>query len=60
MSEMFAECINLCSLDILKINTEQVTDMKEMFINCKKIDKLDLRNFNLKNVTNMKINVSFL
>ena len=53
MSDMFADCQKLSSLDLSKFNTEKVTDMRGMFYGCQKLSSLDLSKFNTEKVTNM-------
>ena len=53
MSNMFAFCQELSSLDLSKFNTEKVTDMSSMFEGCHRLSSLDLSKFNTANVTNM-------
>ena len=53
MSNMFAFCQGLSSLDLSKFNTEKVTDMSSMFEGCHRLSSLDLSKFNTANVTNM-------
>lgn len=54
MKYMFANCINLMSLELSNFNTEKVTDMKYMFNNCNSLTYLELSNFNTEKVTDMK------
>ena len=53
MSDMFANCSSLTSLDVSSFNTSKVKDMSYMFYNCKSLEKLDLSSFNTSNVENM-------
>ena len=53
MSDMFADCQKLSSLDLSKFNTEKVTDMRGLFYGCQKLSSLDLSKFNTEKVTNM-------
>ena len=50
---MFCRCSSLEELNISKLNTSNVTDMRNMFTLCSKLKRLDLRNFDTSNVTNM-------
>ena len=50
MSDMFAGCKNLSSLDLSKFNTEKVTDMRGMFSGCQNLSSLDLSKFNTEKV----------
>ena len=53
MSDMFADCQKLSSLDLSKFNTEKVTNMSSMFEDCIELSSLDLSNFNTKEVKHM-------
>ncbi len=53
MSEMFATCESLTSLDLSSFETSSVTDMSYMFSNCFKLVSLDLSSFNTSCVTDM-------
>ena len=53
MSDMFADCQKLSSLDLSKFNTEKVTNMSSMFEDCLELSSLDLSNFNTKEVKHM-------
>ncbi len=53
MSNMFAGCTNLTSLDISGFNTANVTDMSYMFSYCQNLGNLNLSNLNLQSVTTM-------
>ena len=53
MSDMFADCQKLSSLDLSKFNTEKVTNMSSMFEDCIELSSLDLSNFNTKKVRYM-------
>ena len=53
MSDMFADCQKLSSLDLSKFNTEKVTDMRGMFYGCQKLSSLDLSKFNTEKVEGM-------
>ena len=52
MSEMFAHCYGLTSLDLSHFNTAKVTDMSSMFEWCTMLTSLDLSNFDTNKVTN--------
>ncbi len=54
MSEMFAGCSSLTSLDLSGFDTHNVTDMSSMFDNCSSLTSLDLSSFETKNVTDMR------
>ena len=53
MSEMFANCRNLQSIDLTGFSTRGVTNMAEMFTNCEMLDSLDLSGFETDSVTDM-------
>lgn len=53
MSEMFANCTKLTSLDLSKFGTSNVTNMGSMFSNCFELTSLDLSSFDTSNVTDM-------
>lgn len=53
MSEMFAYCVSLTSLDLSNFNTANVTTMRRMFYDCCLLTKLDLSSFNTENVDDM-------
>lgn len=53
MSEMFAQCSNLETLDLSHFNTEKVGNMSNMFNGCTKLHDLNISSFNTENVTNM-------
>ena len=53
MSDMFADCQKLSSLDLSKFNTEKVESMGNMFEGCSALTSLDLSNFNTKKVRYM-------
>ena len=46
MSNMFASCLALTSLDLKSFNTQNVTYMSSMFSSCETLTSLDLKNFN--------------
>ena len=54
MSDMFASCSGLISLDVTHFNTANVKDMSNMFYGCSGLISLDVTNFNTANVTNMR------
>ena len=54
MSNMFAGCTNLTSLDISGFNTANVANMSNMFSYCQNLETLNLSNLNLQSVTTMK------
>lgn len=53
MSEMFANCFELTSLDLSKFGTSEVTKMSYMFSFCSSLTSLDLSSFDTSNVTDM-------
>ena len=53
MSQMFAECSNLTTLDLSNLDTGKVTNMFYMFQDCRSLITLDLSNLDTSNVTNM-------
>ena len=53
MSNMFASCSSLESIDLSNFNTANVTNMNYMFASCSKLKSLDLSLFNTANVTDM-------
>ncbi len=53
MSNMFAGCRSLTSLDVSGFKTDNVTDMSSMFSDCKSLTHLDVSSFKTENVTNM-------
>ena len=53
MSFMFYNCSLLKKVDLLSVNTSQVTDMSEMFHNCTSLEELNLSSFNTEQVTDM-------
>ena len=50
---MFKACSSLTSIDLINLNTSQVTNMSEMFIFCSSLKKLDVTNLNTSQVTDM-------
>ena len=52
-SNLFSGFTNLRNIDILYINTENVTKMTSMFKDCESLEILDINNFNTKQVTTM-------
>ena len=53
MSEMFAQCSNLETLDLSHFNTENVVNMSKMFYGCTKLHDLNISCFNTENVKYM-------
>ena len=53
MSDMFAQCINLTSINTEGWDTSNVINMRTVFYACKKLTSLDISNFNTSNVTSM-------
>ena len=53
MSNLFASCNYLTTLDLSSFNTINVSHMGNMFYFCQTLTSLDLSNFNTINVTNM-------
>ena len=51
MSDMFAGCSSLTSLDLSNFNTANVTNMYGMFYDCRSMASLDLSHFDMSNVT---------
>ena len=51
---LFADCINLESVDLSGLDTSNVTDMYAMFSNCQSLKSLNLRNFDTSNVKDMR------
>ena len=47
------------SIDLAKLDTSAVTNMKDMFNNCQALTSLDVSNFNTSAVTNMKSMFNF-
>ena len=54
MSNMFAFCNKLTSLDLSNFDRSKVTDMSSMFAYCSKLTSLDLSNFDTSKVTSMR------
>ena len=50
MKNMFADCVNLTSVDISKLDTKYVETMETMFYNCSSLTFVDLSKNNFKNV----------
>lgn len=50
---MFGDCVKLESINVIKLDTSNVTDMSDMFAYCPLLSTLDLRNFDTRKVTNM-------
>jgi len=53
MSEMFANCANIETLDLEDFDTHGVKNMEGMFYGCKKLKKIDLSGFDTEMVTNL-------
>ena len=53
MSNMFAGCKYLVSIDVSTFNTENVTDMRSMFNECSFLKSIDLTSFNTEKVKDM-------
>jgi surface protein len=53
MSKMFSNCWSLNDLDILNLDTKNVTNMSLIFYKCKSLKYINLTNFETKNVKNM-------
>ncbi len=53
MSNMFAYCSKLLSLDVSTFNTSNVTDMHNMFMHCDRLLSLNISGFDTKNVRDM-------
>ena len=54
MSDMFASCTSLTSLDLSNFDTSKVTNMEYMFGYCDKLTSLDVSSFDTSSVTNMR------
>lgn len=54
MSQMFAHCNKLTSLNLSGWDTSKVTNMKFMFYYCSSLSSLDLSGFNTSNVIDME------
>ena len=52
-SAMFADCINLESIDLSNFDTSSVTTMRNLFRGCINLKSLDMSNFDTSNVTDM-------
>ena len=50
---MFADCINLTSLDLSTFNTDNVTLMEGVFLRCSSLTSLNISGFNTTKVTSM-------
>ena len=50
---LFEYMINLKSVDLANMYTDEVTDMSGMFAGCLSLESIDASNFNTSNVTNM-------
>lgn len=50
---LFEYMINLKSVDLVNMYTDEVTDMSGMFAGCLSLESIDASNFNTSNVTNM-------
>lgn len=53
MSEMFADCKSLRTLDVSHFDTRQVRNMSRMFYWCESLEKLDLSHFDTSRVEDM-------
>ena len=53
MSQMFAGCAALTSLDLSELDTSNVTDMRQMFFECSGLETLDLSEWDTGNVSSM-------
>ena len=53
MSDMFATCSRLTTLDLSHFDTQNVTNMSSMFSDCGELTTLDVSKFNTQNVTDM-------
>ena len=53
MSNMFAYCMELPSLNLSSFNTGKVTNMSNMFHRCDGLTSVNVSSFNTENVTNM-------
>ena len=50
MTNMFAYCSSLTSLDLSNFNTPQIIDMNSMFISCANLEYINLNNFDMNNL----------
>ena len=55
MTDMFANCRSLSSIDLSAFNTNKVTYMSEMFLGCEQLGSLDLSNFNTEQTKGMEL-----
>ena len=53
MSNMFANCSNLTSLDLSSLDTSNVVYMDGMFYGCSSLKQINLKGFNTEKVTSM-------
>lgn len=49
----FSQLNNCSSMDLSKLNTSNVTNMREMFFRCESLASVDVSSFNTSNVTDM-------
>ena len=54
MNMMFAQCLELTSLNLDNFDTGNVDDMYCMFYSCESLTGVNVKNFNTSNVTNME------
>ena len=54
MNKLFFGCHGLETLNLSKLNTENVMDMSELFAKCDRLKELNLSNFNTSKVTDME------
>ena len=50
---MFKDCVNLESVELIGLDTSEVSNMSSMFENCQKLTELDLTSFNTTKVEDM-------
>lgn len=50
MKDVFNSCIELESVDMINVNTENVADMSSIFLSCSKLQHIDVSSFNTHNV----------
>ena len=50
---MFYMCSSIKSINLLKLKTDNITNMSGLFFGCSSLEKLNISNFNTSNVTDM-------
>ena len=53
MERAFSECCNLEYINIINLNTANVTSFSNLFRNCKSLKSLNLSNFDTSNAVDM-------